>query len=119
MGCGIALSIKQRYPEAYEDYMKAFRNGSLKLGRVIYTPIKSSPGLVIANLAGQFNYGRDKRYTDYIALLNCLAQLRIDIPEGDPVYFPYKMGCSNAGGDWHIVSALIEVFFPKAKIMRL
>jgi hypothetical protein len=36
-----------------------------------------------------------------------------------PVYIPYNMGCGLGGGDWEIVSGIIEETLPDAIIVKL
>jgi hypothetical protein len=38
---------------------------------------------------------------------------------GKPLYVPYCMGCVNAGGDWKIVSEMIDRFMLDVTVVRL
>lgn len=76
--------------------------------------------MYIANLYTQNNFGVDKRRTNYAALENCLMQLRSIYTDAvSSVYFPHGMGCGLGGGDWSIVSQIIEDALPDAIIVRL
>jgi len=102
MGAGIALKIKRKWPVVFERYRKF----KFKLGYVQF--IEVADGLWVCNLAGQDRYGRDKCYTDYDALREGFRKLFKWASNKDlKIYIPKGMGCSNAGGDWKIVSKLI------------
>jgi len=106
MGAGIALKIKKKWPIVYEQYLSECMTGEIQLGTVQI--IQVLPSLFVANLVGQYGYGRDKRYTNYPALMNCFIDLqKISDKLKLQIYIPYKIGCSNAGGDWEIVEKLI------------
>ena len=121
MGAGLAKEIKTRYPRAFTQYRKFCQpdsNPKLKPGMI--QMVRIDPMLWICNLAGQDRYGRDKRYTDYKAVevaLKKLHQWHQQHLELD-IIIPLNMGCSNAGGDWSIVSKLIEDNCPEAKITK-
>jgi hypothetical protein len=115
MGSGIAKQIREKWPLVYDRYIE-FDNilGNLQLEEV-------STDLFVANLFGQNNYGYDgKRYTSYGAweralplLKKCSTELIL------PVYFPYKVGCDRGGGDFRIIEAMIEEYFPDAIFCKL
>lgn len=113
MGAGLAKQIRQRWPQAYEDYIKFCGHSSPydKLGEVRLTEV--TLGKYIAHIFAQLNYGRRNLcYTDYDAL-NCgfeyLAKFQHDT--GVRVAFPYGIGCGLAGGDWNVVKSKIEAYF--------
>ena len=118
MGAGIALKIKKKWPVVYEQYLSECMTGKLQLGSV--QMIQVSPGLYVANLAGQYGYGRDKRYTNYAALLSCFFDIqKISDKLKLQIYIPYKIGCSNAGGDWDIVETDINRAITNPLICKL
>ena len=65
---------------------------------------------------GRNFYGYDgSRYTSYVALTTALdGAFRLVASEnrnyGDPleIAVPYKMGCDRGGGDWKIVSEILD-----------
>ena len=125
MGAGLAKQIRSNFPMAYSEYMRAYREGRLKLGNVVFVLVNTSPMLIVAHLCGQDRYGRDRMYTDYAALKQCLTIVYQTVqPQRSlygtdiPIYVPYNMGCALAGGDWSIVSNLIEVAIPDAIVAR-
>ena len=118
MGAGLALKIKKKWPIVYEQYLSECMTGKMQLGSVQI--VKISPSLYVANLAGQYGYGRDKQYTDYGALMNCFLDLqRISNKLKLQIYIPYKIGCVNAGGDWNIVEANINEAITNPIICKL
>lgn len=122
MGTGIALSIKQKWPKVFDEY----RNNLLwprykNLGKAQI--INVSKDLNIVNLFGQFDFGRDFRRTEYGSLYRAMTDLKDQVSyplfRNLPIYFPYKMGCNNAGGDWKIVEEMIDLVFPNAIICKI
>lgn len=112
MGSGIALSIKQRYPEAYIAYKqheKIFHG--LDLGTVSRATLED--GKQIYNLHAQEFYGKEKRHLNYEALYECLLHLRKSLiyTKKKVLGIPYKMGCDRAGGDWRIVESMMNAIF--------
>ena len=101
MGAGIALKIRKKWPVVYEQYLSECLTGKIQLGSV--QMVKISPLLCVANLAAQDGYGKNKRYTNYVALMSCFFDLqKISDNMKLQIYIPYKIGCSNAGGDWEM-----------------
>ena len=118
MGAGIALSIRNKWPVVYQDYINAYNQNQLIPGEVILSTIEPHQ-LYVANLCGQLYYGRDKKYTIYSAVKECLIEVnKISNKLGLLVYIPKGMGCSLAGGDWNIVFDIIEKYIPTATIVN-
>lgn len=109
MGSGIAKSIKERFPDAYREYLTAH-----KLGAITFTTD-------IINMVAQEFYGNDnRRYLNYGALGNCLARVESYVGSGkfredysvkNIILIPHNMGCDRAGGDWTIVLEMITWYF--------
>lgn len=123
MGAGLARAIRARFPKVYEDYMRDFRRGELKLGHVIFSEIYKNPLLCVASLCGQYNYGRSGQYTNYKALEICFSKVvgyrnSNFSTAGGGIFIPYKLGCGLAGGQWPIVLHLIERIIPDAIICK-
>ncbi len=124
MGSGLALQIKTKYPEVYEAYSR-FCAGYKTLNTsplgLVYT-VRITPELVIANLFGQYGYGTDKQYTDYVSVELAFAELakllKYEFVKG-PIYVPYRMGCGFGGGNWETYSAIIEKHVPDAIVCKL
>lgn len=111
MGSGIARQIRERWPEVYNDY-KAYCNycnkyGLNMLGHNFDVPVNNYEKRVI-NMFSQHDYGHDgKRYTSYDAFSDCLFDIR-GLVRGGTIGFPKNIGCGLGGGNWKVISALIE-----------
>lgn len=125
MGCGIALAIRRKWPKVYNAYREKVGDAQSKratqdlLGNVQLVNVENN--LYVANMFAQFGYGRDKRYTDYEAFIICLVRLLTLRSEKCPnlnIYFPHKIGCNNAGGDWGIIKGVINIVIPTAIIIK-
>jgi len=104
MGSGVAKIIRERYPEAYDEYRRFFEvEGNLVLGDVIWA---ESNGKWICNAITQQFYGRDgQRYVSYDAVAQAMWEINKFCP--GPVAMP-KIGAGLGGGDWNVISAIIE-----------
>lgn len=113
MGSGIAKSIRERYPLVYEEYSKLYmeyKSNPLDiLGVCQGVWLNDNKG--IFNLHSQLNFGYGKRQLNYGAFAAALGLMLDGLVVGDIVGFPYKIGCDRAGGDWEIVSEMIEYYF--------
>ncbi|MGK9268724.1 Appr-1-p processing protein [Bacillus inaquosorum] len=121
MGAGLAKSILNKYPNVKKEY-QSFRNFNLNkgltdkdlLGLVNY--VRVSDGKVIANVFGQINIKKnhfDKTvYTKTEALTRGLKEVKeLSKQLNKSVAIPYGIGCGLAGGDWNIISELIDSIF--------
>lgn len=114
MNSGVAKAIREKYPQAYEKYMEIYnRFYKLELGTVQLCRVNDVHIEYVCNAIVQKNYGNDgKRYVNYIAL----AQALQDVDEMSwnfqwkAVAMP-KIGAGLGGGDWNIISELIEDAF--------
>lgn len=103
MRSGVAKAIRDTYPKAYTDYMEFYEEGKVTLGKVLVSV--NNPHTIL-HIVGQQNYGYDgKQYVDYLSLRKAFKLINKNITE--PVAFPL-IGCGLAGGDWRIVSSIIE-----------
>lgn len=108
MGAGIAAEIKRRWPQVYTEYrsMCSTNPAPTLLGQCQVCP-------PVANLFGQYRYGRGSKHTDYDALEKALTELR---SYGyDNIAIPYGIGCGLGGGDWAAVSWIIYHVFESYK----
>lgn len=115
MGAGIAKSIKQEFPEAYEVDYNTVKGDKRKLGG--YTEVFIPEyDLIVFNLYTQYHYGMGKANIDYRALAQCMEKLSIDYPNliiGMP-----KIGAGLAGGDWSKIEPIIERYLPNTIIVE-
>ena len=118
MGAGVAKAIKDEYPEVFIEY-NTFVHDYVEsspaelLGKCLSVYCKEK---IMLNLFGQVFCGRGKVLTDYDALhkamRGAIRELRREYMREDGIQItiaiPYKIGCGLAGGDWNIVSELLE-----------
>ena len=120
--------LHSKWPVVFKEYKEHIkyrweRFNQHPLGTINGTSVGKN--LIVYNFYSQDNYGRNGRQTNYEAFEKCLIGLtkrfeNSKIPVGSiPVYFPYGIGCGLAGGDWKIISELIEKYFPQAIIVKL
>jgi O-acetyl-ADP-ribose deacetylase (regulator of RNase III) len=107
MNSGIAKQLRETYPIVYDDYIQEFcKHGNL-LGKIIVSAV--SPDLVVISVVGQFKYGRDKEvYTSYVALSQAFLDIKKLIKDLDVEIHHPLIGCGLGGGDWDVVSKIIE-----------
>ena len=117
----MALQIRNKFPQVYEDYIAELHEGQLFLGNTIITEVDAVNQLYVASLCGQYKYGRKGLFTDYDAFEASLRKVKVynDRIGELPVYIPYFIGCGLAGGDWNIISRIIDEHIPKAIICVL
>jgi O-acetyl-ADP-ribose deacetylase (regulator of RNase III) len=113
MGSGIAKQIRERWPDVYEAYMRAFTKSKNTLGDIQLVAHEKREQIVI-NLYAQEFYGYDgKRYTSYDAFWSCLGAIRDSVPKGSKIGFPYRIGCGLGGANWQIIETMISVVLGK------
>ncbi len=103
MGSGVALAIKNKWPEVYNQYVQYCnvfaKQAEEKLGIVQTVDVGTADKpLVIANCFTQVNYGHDgKRYANKVAVEESLSNLVAFAANFHmPVYIP-KIGCGLGG----------------------
>lgn len=107
MGAGIAKSIRTHFPEAYQTDLQTEYGSYEKLGTISQTEIKGFvKPFIVVNAYTQHRYGRSKRHTDYEAVARSFELIGKQF-QGLNVGYP-KLGCVNGGGDWNIVSKIID-----------
>ena len=117
IGAGLAKQIVDRWPMVKRDYWENYRRGPC-LGDYFVT--KVGPKKFVASYFGQWTYGHRPNYcyTNYVAVNTALLRIGWYF-NNTPIYIPHGMGCGLAGGDWAIVSGIIEQRIPEAIICKL
>lgn len=106
MNSGVAKAIRERYPEAYEADCQTIKGDRAKLGTysLAEVTVRGRALHVIANLYGQYDYGKDgKKYTQVDKLeqaLNKFGHWAVPPSFTIAVCIPKKMGCGLGGADW-------------------
>ena len=111
MKAGLAKQVKARWPDVFKQYASLCQSckdmpGQL-LGKV--QDIAVSDKLVIANCFGQV-YPGNGLMTCYEAWKHIITQL-LDAASyfgSNAIHLPYMVGCGLAGGDWKVMSEVLE-----------
>lgn len=120
MGGGLALQIRNTYPEVYNAYRDMCNVCDDKRSLLGHTQfIKINDELVVANMFGQYNIGGNPA-TSYPALTRALQAVNQYAAFSKlPIYLPFKLGCGLANGNWETVKHIIEQTVPTATICKL
>lgn len=105
MGAGIAKQIKKHFPEAYKVDQSTKKGAKSKLGQISMALIPEY-NLVVVNAYTQYMYGRYRRHVDYDAVESCFQRIAF-FGEDKKIGYP-KIGCNLGGGDWNVVSEIIN-----------
>ena len=116
MGSGIAKQIRAEFPVVYEVDCASTLSPEHKLGTFTYAAVQNNgKNIEIVNLYGQLFYGAERKlYTNYKALKSALFGYLADrmVREGTlsqlKIGVPKYMGCARAGGDWKVVTGILE-----------
>ena len=119
MGSGIARQIRERWPDVFVSYYaycsRHNRDPKLLLGNIWGVQVTTNCiNRWIVNMFAQGNYGYDgSRFTSYDAFAQCLETMRDRLPTDKTIGFPKNIGCGLGGGNWKVISALIEEILGK------
>lgn len=120
MGGGIALAIRNKYPEVYMKYKELcdyYQDQSETLiGSFLPVNVDNS-NLIILNCFSQKGLSRTERTTDYNAIKEIFQNIKDYMPKGKVLTIPYKYGCGLANGDWDIVKSIMEDIFEDSDIV--
>jgi O-acetyl-ADP-ribose deacetylase (regulator of RNase III) len=107
MGKGIALSIKQQFPEAYEADLRTPKGDRSKLGTISTALIERPPArFTVVNAYTQFHYRGEGVLADYEAIRSAFGLIREQFT-GRRIGYP-KIGAGLAKGDWDTIAAIID-----------
>jgi len=112
MGGGIALAIKNKYPELYEaDVAHGRRGDKSRLGQ--FSTVKCHDDKQGYNLYGQYDLGTWGRMTNYEAVYSGLVRIKQHAEEANilKLGLPKNMGCRLGGGSWRVVRVMIDDIF--------
>ena len=116
MGSGFAALIRNKYPVAYQAYMKQADTGYI-LGEVI--PIIVEPNIEIIHAITQEFYGTDRVHVDYDAVRQAmkgtLHLATILLIESTDVHMPL-IGGGLAGGDQSKLISIMDEIFGDAEV---
>jgi O-acetyl-ADP-ribose deacetylase (regulator of RNase III) len=114
MGAGLAKQIKDKYPQVeswYKIYChKRHTQTILGTGQIV-----CQTDHTFFNIFGQYGYGMSKRQTDYEAFKSGFKDailkyrfLKNDYKSQLKIAIPYHISCGLAGGEWKIISKILE-----------
>jgi O-acetyl-ADP-ribose deacetylase (regulator of RNase III) len=107
MGKGIALSIKQQFPEAYDADLRTTKADRAKLGTISTADIDRPPArFTVVNAYTQFHWRGEGVLADYDAIRAAFRLIKQQFP-GRRIGYP-KIGAGLAKGDWPMIAALID-----------
>lgn len=116
MGAGVAAALAKKWPEVAEvDKMFSGPKGDdKKLGDFTHTFV--SNGKIVFNAYTQWDTGTDIRRLNYEALVKSLEKIceyilwlnHFNLITEKIVISVPKIGCGLAGGNWSIVSAILD-----------
>jgi O-acetyl-ADP-ribose deacetylase (regulator of RNase III) len=107
MGAGVALALRNKWPQVYAADLETKKAYISKLGT--YSKAEVGTNQLVLNCYTQYMYGRDKRHADYDAIRAVFKKIKIDFPKIDLSMSP--IGCGLAGGDWDVVKQIVEEVF--------
>lgn len=116
-GAGLALRVKNKYPELYKaDRMHGRVGDHTRLGQ--FSTVQCHDDKQGYNLYGQYQYGCGVRRTDYEAVYSGLMAIRQHAVANNikKLGLPSQMGCRLGGGDFRIIRAIIESIFSESSL---
>jgi O-acetyl-ADP-ribose deacetylase (regulator of RNase III) len=125
MGKGIALQFKHQFPQNYKNYLKAFKNNELQIGKLVIT---READKWILNLPTKTDWRKPSEYEYVEAGLKALVTF-IQTQQIVSIAVP-PLGAGNGQLDWLKVRALMEhylnplacevfLYQPNAEILTL
>ena len=107
MGAGIAKSIKEQFPGAYDADLETEKGSREKLGTITSAEVDcDGHALTIVNAYTQFHWRGRGDKADYDAIRSAFRTIQQKYT-GKRIGYP-KIGAGLAGGDWEAISAIIE-----------
>lgn len=107
MGKGIALAIKQQFPQAFYADLQTGKGSRFKLGQLSWAKVETDYGpLVVVNAYTQYDFKGEGRKADYHAIRSAMQSVAREFG-ASRIGYP-RIGAGLAGGDWSIISAIID-----------
>ncbi|MDQ0474461.1 macro domain-containing protein [Labrys wisconsinensis] len=107
MGRGIALSIKQQFPEAYAADCRTPKGSREKLGSFSMAEVeRNGRSFIVVNAYTQFHWRGNGVKADYDAIRKVMRTIAARFADGR-IGYP-RIGAGLAGGDWSIISSIID-----------
>ncbi len=107
MGAGIAKSIRDCFPEAYQADLLTGMGEKKKLGNYSMARIEKSGNIfTIINGYTQYDFTGCGMLVDYKAVQKLFARIKDDF-SNQKIAYP-KIGAGLAKGDWKVISCIID-----------
>jgi O-acetyl-ADP-ribose deacetylase (regulator of RNase III) len=107
MGAGVAKTIKQTFPEAYEADQATKKGSREKLGSIsAATVTRGGHQITIVNGYTQFHWRGSGVLVDYDAVRTVMREVKARFG-GRRFGYP-KVGAGLAKGDWRLIAEIIE-----------
>jgi O-acetyl-ADP-ribose deacetylase (regulator of RNase III) len=108
MGKGIALQFKKAYPENYKQYVKACKDKTIGIGKLLVTEEQTLMGgtKIIINFPTKTDWRKPSEYSYIEQGLTALIQI-IQTRRIKSIAIP-PLGAGNGGLDWSSVRNMIE-----------
>lgn len=107
MGAGIAKTIKQKFPAAYQADLATLKGDKNKLGKISHAAIELPTGkLIVVNGYTQYHWKGRGTKADYTAILQVFKDIKNNF-SGLRIGYP-AIGAGLAGGDWSIIAKIIQ-----------
>lgn len=107
MGAGIAKTIREVFPEAYEADLATEKGSRDKLGTISYASVqKKGRELIVVNGYTQFDWTGPGTLVDYNAIRSVMKLVKENF-SGKKIGYP-KIGAGLAKGDWRIIADIIS-----------
>ena len=107
MGAGIAKTIKQVFPTAFQADLATVEGDKSKLGSYSAAQVETSGrALTIVNAYTQYQWRGSGRKVDYDAVRSVFQQIK-QVFTGKRIGYP-AIGAGLAGGDWVVIASIIN-----------
>lgn len=107
MGKGIALSIKQQFPEAYAADCATAKGARSKMGTFSSAEVeRAGRRFTVVNAYTQFHWRGPEGGADYEAIRGAMRAVK-KAYAGERIGYP-KIAAGLAGGDWAKISAILD-----------
>lgn len=110
MGSGVALAIRNKWPQVYQDYKNQLLASKRLNGGTAIISVVANDGqmIVIGNLITQLDYGRSGTYANLKYINDSIRSYieRVCLPE-DMIASP-KIGCGLGGLSWDEVLPIYQ-----------
>jgi O-acetyl-ADP-ribose deacetylase (regulator of RNase III) len=107
MGAGIALDIKNKFPEAFEADLKTELGARHKLGTYSHATVTiNDHSVVLVNAYTQFDWRGQGRLCDYKAIIKVFRSIKKDF-KGLRIIYPL-IGAGLARGNWETIKTIID-----------